>query len=318
LSQWAPPSAVLPVVAGPFGDGVLLAESNGYHATDRAVLERLSAGTVAASVFWNVNSASRLSYAVDGVVMSYLDFIVDGDDQGTDPSAAQPFRAGLGSTREDAVVFLERVAGARLTPDWLAADHPASLIVPPSRFAPVTRLEAVLPGVLDHHWNPTSRAGSALPEEARSALHARAAARAEAMRAAAELAAARVAPPEAPLPEWSSLSDRERSELSDRLLLAARESYRQGLEWFWEEPEEDAEPTGGGLDDLLAEREAAEAESHRARQRAHGWAAARERLRTDPREALRGVLTQARAADPAGWPALEREVRALLTAAITL
>ncbi|GLY95286.1 hypothetical protein [Actinoplanes sp. NBRC 103695] len=51
-----------------------------------------------------------------------------------------------------------------------------------------------------------------------------------------------------------------------------------------------------------------------AKRRAHGWAAVHGRLREDPREALRAVLTQARQADPDGWAQSQRDVIAVLSA----
>lgn len=119
------------------------------------------------------------------------------------------------------------------------------------------------------------------------------------------------------MPDTARLGDEEREALRDDLLAAARESFRAGVEWYWEPYEDDDdEPTGGSIDDLVAEQqqqESDEAASRQAMRRAFGFAAARGRLLPDPREALQVTLTQARQADPEGWPQLQRDVVATLS-----
>jgi hypothetical protein len=51
------------------GDHVLAVEFNGYQGAGRPVLEAVSRGTRAASMFWNVNALTRLSFARDGAVL---------------------------------------------------------------------------------------------------------------------------------------------------------------------------------------------------------------------------------------------------------
>jgi hypothetical protein len=70
----------LPTVVADEVDGwVLLAESNGWHGAKTSVLQRLSAGTVVASAFWNVNRDSTISLARDGEVLAAFDFVIDGN-----------------------------------------------------------------------------------------------------------------------------------------------------------------------------------------------------------------------------------------------
>jgi hypothetical protein len=52
------------------GTAVLAVEDNGFQGTDGAVLRRASAGGRAASMFWNVNAMTRLSFAEGGQVLA--------------------------------------------------------------------------------------------------------------------------------------------------------------------------------------------------------------------------------------------------------
>lgn len=52
------------------GDAVLAVEDNGFQGTDGAVLVRASANGRAASMFWNVNAMTRLSFADGGQVLA--------------------------------------------------------------------------------------------------------------------------------------------------------------------------------------------------------------------------------------------------------
>ncbi len=52
------------------GGAVLAVENNGFRGSDRAVLAALSRNGRAASVFWNVNAVSRLSFARDGALVA--------------------------------------------------------------------------------------------------------------------------------------------------------------------------------------------------------------------------------------------------------
>lgn len=309
LDEWFPPGHVKVVLAGRFGDGVLLVDPHGRHGIQRAVLERLSAGAVAATLHYSDYSSGYLAYAEDGRMLSFIhDFDAGGADTGARPSAVAGFLDGLdfapGLSKAAGLLFLERVAGARLTVDWLQDEHPASVIVEPKRFEEAKRLSELLPGVDDRRWSPQSRAGDPLSEGAQEVFRAAAADRVAVLRAAADLAVARVAPAGA-----TGATDP---------IAAARESFRQGVEWYWEEPEDDdAEPTGGGIETYFADQgaeEEGEAAAEEAMRRAYGWASLHAARRTDPRDALRAVLTQAREADPEGWPELQREIGEMLSA----
>lgn len=52
------------------GDAVLVVEDNGFRGTDAAVLRNASAGGRAASMFWNVNAVTRLSFAEAGQLLA--------------------------------------------------------------------------------------------------------------------------------------------------------------------------------------------------------------------------------------------------------
>jgi hypothetical protein len=325
VGQWLPPPQLRVVVAQRHGDHVLLVEDNGFHGAQPQVLRRLSRDAVtAASVFWNVNAHSRLSFARDGRLLSMFDFVVDGPDAGDDPSSVAALRDGLdfgrGNPRAAALAFLERVSGVRLTADWVHAAHPASVVVEPEMFDSAESLAALLPGVRDHHLRPDSSADPRLPEQARSAFRERAQRRAAAMRRAADTAVAAVLPSDAgPLPDAAVLPESDRELLRAQLMAAARETYRHGVRWYWDAiraEDEDDEPAGGGIEDLLDEtaaEEAAEEVAQAKMQVAFAYAAARGRLHADPRLALQTALTQARRADPDHWPQLRQQVLDSLT-----
>ncbi|OZV80924.1 hypothetical protein CA850_12235 [Micromonospora echinospora] len=313
---WMEPVRI--VVADRHGDGVLLVEPNGFHGTRPPVLRRLSRGTTAASVYWNVNAVSRLSYACDGEVIAAFEIL--GGPPRDLPPVLVPFLDGLdfgpGLAWASALTFLERVAGARLTADWFHAPHPASLIVDPERFDRPATLAALLPGIRDHHWSSRSVGGPNLPEPARAVFRRRAEGRGRLLRRAADLTVRQVLPDVA-LSDPASLTETERQQCRADLMAAARESYRAGAGRYWaDEDDDDDGPTGGGIEDLVAEisaEQAAEEAAQAALRRSHALAAARHRLLADPRAALAGALAQARSADPVGWPHLRQQVTDLLT-----
>ncbi|MFI6819861.1 DUF6461 domain-containing protein [Micromonospora sp. NPDC050187] len=312
---WVDPLRI--VVADRHGDGVLLVESNGFHGARPPVLRRLSQGTVAASVYWNVNAVSRLSYACDGEVLTAFEVL--GGPPRDLPAVLVPFLDGLdfgpGIAWASALTFLERVAGARLTADWFHTPHPASLIVDPERFDRPATLAALLPGIHDRHWSPRSAGGPSLPEPARTVFRRRAEGRGRLLRQATDLTVRQVLPDVA-LPDPTSLTETERQRCRADLMAAARESYRAGAGWYWADEDDDDEPTGGSIEDLVAEisdEQAAEEAAQAALRRGHALAAARHRLLADPRAALAGALAQAQAADPVGWPHLRQQVTDLLT-----
>ena len=108
---------------------VLLAENNGWHGAKTSVLQRLSAGTVVASAFWNVNLDSTISLARDGQVLAAFDFVIGRKL----PAALAPCLDGLEFTdpyrmTAETLARVERVSGVRLTAEWATARHPVSAI----------------------------------------------------------------------------------------------------------------------------------------------------------------------------------------------
>ena len=299
LPQMLAPPELRIVVGDRLGAGVLLVSESDHHGSRPEATRRLSAGTVAASVCWGHTTPGRVCYAEQGRCLSAFEVAGDRSDAGEQPGAAAALLAGLsfgdGDARASALTFLERVAGARITADWLTADHPATVVIAPTGFDEATTTD-LLAGFRDAH---------AVPRRA--------------LRAAADLAARRVAPAEAPLPDPDALTGADREALRAEQLHRARESLRRAVEWHWPAYEEDDdEPTGGGIDELVAEQqqhEADEAAAGQARRRAFGWAAARARLLADPGEAVRVTAHQAAQADPAGWEQLRDEMVTVLRTA---
>ncbi|GAA3842813.1 hypothetical protein GCM10022243_06580 [Saccharothrix violaceirubra] len=127
----------LPLVVADEVDGwVLLIEDNGWWAASERVLRVLSAGTVVAGAYWNVNFDSTLALAVDGRVHD-LDFVADKET--VDP-ALTTFLDGLDFADVErscamALAFVERVSGVRITEEWATSPHPASVIADPWVFA---------------------------------------------------------------------------------------------------------------------------------------------------------------------------------------
>jgi hypothetical protein len=117
-----------------------------------------------------------------------------------------------------------------------------------------------------------------------------------------------------------TLSEHDRDHLREHLRALARDSYRRGLEWYWDAFDEDGdededEPVGGGIEELVASMTAEEQHEQATRatmRRAFAFAAARGRLLGDPRQALQVTLANARHADPDGWPALQHRLVDLL------
>lgn len=62
-------------------DAVLAVEYNGFRGSDEDVLRRLSASGRAASMYWNVNALSRLSFAQDGEVLAAFEPGIEPSDE---------------------------------------------------------------------------------------------------------------------------------------------------------------------------------------------------------------------------------------------
>ncbi|MET8759561.1 DUF6461 domain-containing protein [Lentzea sp. NPDC004782] len=129
------PDELFLVVAGERDGWVFLAEHNGFHGSLPEVLARLSSGTVAATVYWNVNFNNTIALARDGQILGEMDFV--GGDEPT---------ADLATYLEDldfddadfmcaaAIAFVERVTGVRLDANWATAPHQTAVITQPARF----------------------------------------------------------------------------------------------------------------------------------------------------------------------------------------
>lgn len=123
------------------GTAVAMIEFHGYQGANPRVLRALSTGrTVVHSAFWNIEGASRFSYAVDGRVLTAFDGNLPGSRWGEAPDAlgtdldrllaiargtAQPadYRGAM-------LALVEQRTGVALTTDWLARPHRVLLARP--------------------------------------------------------------------------------------------------------------------------------------------------------------------------------------------
>lgn len=270
----------LPAVIADQVDGwVLLAESNGWHGAKTSVLQRLSAGTVVASAFWNVNLDSTISLARDGEVLAAFDFVIGRER----PAALEPYLDGLDfadpyRNTAEALAFVEGVSGVRLTAEWASGKHPASVIGDLWRFHPsdpVSWLDVNAPEVL-----------AALPgvdaDDARSA---------------AEMVVSRAC---------------EGVETGG---IALPQAYRQVLELRWarSQPLDRAMDPIAQLNAAVTRRSTVPVEERRAEARAHLIAASLALQEEDPSVALASAMYNACQADRARWPAVLADVRARLS-----
>jgi hypothetical protein len=120
-----PMVAVLPI------DGAVLAvEDNGWRATDAGVLRRLSARGRAASMYWNVNGLTRLSFARDGELLAGFEL-----GEPVDPSDLSDVLAGLDFTdyrHGDAkgLTAVARFTGHDFGPEHLDRIRAADVVYP--------------------------------------------------------------------------------------------------------------------------------------------------------------------------------------------
>lgn len=265
----------LPAVIADEVDGwVLLAESNGWHGAKTSVLQRLSAGTVVASAFWNVNRDSTISLARDGEVLAAFDFVIDGEP----PAALVPYLHGLDFAdpyrkTAEALAFVERVSGVRLTAEWATARHPTSVIGDLWRF---------------HPSDPVSWLDVNAPE----VLAALSGAGADDVRSAAEMVISQAC---------------EGVETGGTTLPQA---YRRVLELRWERgrPPDPAMDPIAQLNAAVTRRNTVPAEERAAETRAHVIAANLALQEEDPSVALASAMYNACQADRARWPAVLADV----------
>ncbi|MGC4766176.1 DUF6461 domain-containing protein [Micromonospora sp. DT46] len=281
---------------------IVLVEENGFRGSRPEVLRRLSEGTSATSVFWNVNFVNRLSYAENGRLVASVDWSYPGHGDGDDPEELEPYLDGLGfgedgDPRPKALAFLQRCGGVRITREHLVDAHPASVLVPADLFEPRGRLGSLLPGGADL----VKLVGLPLRfESVRSPLLRKA------CRGAVEVAVDGLLPAEALTVDPSALTDADRELRRAEALESARRGYRRGVDDAWARYEVDGDgagPVGG-----------AAGESGSALVRAtFAHAVARGRLHAEPSTALTQVLVNAAKVDPDGTAARRERVHAHLS-----
>lgn len=268
------------VVADVLDGWVVLAEHNGYHGSMPEVLSRLSAGTVAASAYWNVNMVSQITLAHDGAVVDDFDPVTD---EPPAEGALEPFVRGLDFeelTCESALAVLERVSGVRVPIEWASRPHPASVIggFPWLDLSdPVKWVEVGAPGL---HAALSTAGGAQLRSAATLAV----------------TSACETAGVDDPVVldslarDADSLSAAERTDLRERLANRAQEAYRQALTLRWDRCRTSASS------DLPTE--------HGLVSRAHAMAAAHGRLVDDARVGLSLAVANACQIDKTTWPDL--------------
>ena len=117
-----------PLVYDELDGGVLVTENNGWQGSRTDVLEAVSRGGTAASVYWSVNADMSFLYAVDGVVVAWFDpLLVEHPWSGSDPESVRrqtanlPF--GLDGPRSSSLALVERLTGIHLERRWLERPH---------------------------------------------------------------------------------------------------------------------------------------------------------------------------------------------------
>ena len=115
------------------GGWVLVVEDNGLQGTRPEVLNRVSAGTDALSVFWNASLSTRFSWAVDGEVRTTFEALLPEFREGAKPDELEDLRAGLpwssldcGNQSDSVELMLAlaaRITGQPVTPEWMAGDY---------------------------------------------------------------------------------------------------------------------------------------------------------------------------------------------------
>lgn len=73
------------IAVAPITDGVLAVEYNGYQGSHGPELRALSCGTRAASLYWNVNGVTRLSFAADGRIVAAFELGEQQQDPALEP-----------------------------------------------------------------------------------------------------------------------------------------------------------------------------------------------------------------------------------------
>ncbi|WP_410658926.1 DUF6461 domain-containing protein [Amycolatopsis sp. lyj-112] len=123
------------VVVLPVEGGVLAAEFNGFQGSHGPVLEPLSRAGRTASLFWNVNAVTRLSFADNGTVHAgfELGYAEEIEDPGVLEALAGLDFDGYRDRKGKALVAIERYTGYRMRPEdieQMTSDDVAYRILP--------------------------------------------------------------------------------------------------------------------------------------------------------------------------------------------
>jgi hypothetical protein len=121
------------LLVAPAGDWVVGLEVNGFQGSRPEVLRAASAGGRALSVYWNVNGANRVGYAVRGPRLVSFEATRPQERLGRDPHALDRELAGLpfgGQWRAAALALAERVTGIRLDRAWLGGRYRRAVLRP--------------------------------------------------------------------------------------------------------------------------------------------------------------------------------------------
>ncbi|GAA2292721.1 hypothetical protein GCM10010149_45540 [Nonomuraea roseoviolacea subsp. roseoviolacea] len=131
----------------PAGEWTLAFEPHGFQGERDEVMEALSAGGRALSVFWRGERDNRVTYAVDGDIVTSFRLMDFSERSGSDPSALDDLldRAGLHDglpaweRKVRALALAETVSGWTLTPEWAHSPQFAVAITSPVPLALVPR-----------------------------------------------------------------------------------------------------------------------------------------------------------------------------------
>lgn len=108
------------------GTWVLAVEVNGWQGSRPEVLERVSAGTLAVSSYWNVNGTTRFCYAAGGRQLVEFDALFPDRRYGDDPDCLEELRAGLPWDQPELppvmLALAARVTGLALGPELFDGD----------------------------------------------------------------------------------------------------------------------------------------------------------------------------------------------------
>src|SRR5262245_35153326 len=123
------------ILADTIGEWVVAVEENGFQATIPEVAKKVSTGAQMVSVFWNVNSDTQFTYAVNGQVITVFDLFYPETRSGSDPDSLLELMSKLRFKSEEqalasAFALAELITGVRFEQDWLKEKHRV-VIIPP-------------------------------------------------------------------------------------------------------------------------------------------------------------------------------------------